>query len=100
MPHASSATTKATRRPRGAPRLLLLAAARTLFARQDYRSTTTREIAESAGVAEHLIFRTFGSKAALFHEALVEPFTTFIADFNETFHTAVPEETDEEELAA
>jgi hypothetical protein len=33
----------AMRRPRGAPRRLLLDAARALFARQDYRSTTTRE---------------------------------------------------------
>ena len=71
-----------------------------LFARQDYRSTTTREIAETAGVAEHLLFRTFGSKAALFREALVVPFTTFIDDFSETLRSSVPEETDEEELAA
>jgi AcrR family transcriptional regulator len=96
----AAAGSKATRRRRGEVRLALLDAARDLFARQDYRSTTTREIAESAGVAEHLIFRTFGSKAALFREALVEPFTTFIAEFSETFHQADPEATDEEELAA
>jgi hypothetical protein len=65
---------KATRRPRGAPRTLLLEAARTLFARQDYRSTTTKEIAEEAGVLEHLLFRHFGSKAALFNQAVVVPF--------------------------
>src|SRR4029077_14872490 len=91
---------KATRRKRGEVRQVLLDAARVLFARQDYRSTTTREIAETAGVAEHLIFRTFGSKAALFREALVVPFTTFIDDFSETIRSSVPEETDEEELAA
>jgi AcrR family transcriptional regulator len=78
---------------------LLLDAARDLFARQDYRSTTTREIAEAAGVAEHLLFRNFGSKAALFHEALVVPFASFIDDFSETFRAAIPDETDEEELA-
>ena len=66
---------KATRRPRGEPRRLLLDAARDLFARQDYRATTTREIAQAAGVAEHLLFRHFGSKAALFREALVVPFS-------------------------
>jgi len=93
-------TTKATRRPRGAPRHLLLAAARDLFARQDYRSTTTREIAEAAGVAEHLLFRHFGSKAALFREALVVPFTTFVDEFSTTWSSVVPEETDEEEMAA
>jgi AcrR family transcriptional regulator len=89
----------ATRRPRGEPRRLLLDAARTLFARQDYRSTTTREIAEAAGVTEHLLFRNFGSKAALFREALVLPFTTFVDEFGTTWRTVVPEETDEEQFA-
>lgn len=90
---------RATRRPRGEPRRLLLDAARDRFARQDYRSTTTREIAEAAGVAEHLLFRHFGSKAALFREALVLPFTGFVAAFSETWRSVVPEETDEDELA-
>jgi len=89
----------ATRRPRGAPRRLLLDAARDLFARQDYRSTTTREIAEAAGVAEHLLFRQFGSKAALFREALVLPFTNFVDEFGRTWRAVVPEETDEDDLA-
>jgi AcrR family transcriptional regulator len=89
----------AVRRPRGEPRRLLLAAARDLFARQDYRSTTTREIAEAAGVTEHLLFRNFGSKAGLFREALVLPFTNFVDEFGRTWESVVPEETDEEELA-
>lgn len=89
----------ATRRPRGEPRRLLLDAARELFARRDYRSTTTREIAEAAGVTEYLLFRHFGSKAELFREALVLPFTTFVDEFGQTWQTIVPEETDEEELA-
>ena len=82
MAKASPTTAKATRRPRGAPRLLLLEAARGLFARQDYRSTTTKEIAEAAGVAEHLLFRNFGSKAALFNEAVVVPFLQIIDEFD------------------
>ena len=96
---SASPETKATRRPRGEPRRLLLDAARRLFARQDYRSTTTREIAEAAGVAEHLLFRQFGSKASLFREALVVPFTTFVDDFNETWRSVDPDEADEEEVA-
>jgi AcrR family transcriptional regulator len=88
-----------TRRPRGEPRKLLLAAARDLFARQDYRSTTTREIAEAAGVTEHLLFRNFGSKAGLFREALVLPFTEFVDDFGRTWELVVHEEADEEEMA-
>lgn len=69
-----------TRRPRGEPRRLALEAARALFARQDYRRTTTKEIAEAAGIAEHLLFRHFGSKAALFHEAVVVPFLEVVDD--------------------
>jgi AcrR family transcriptional regulator len=88
-----------TRRARGAPRKLLLDAARALFARQDYRSTTTREIARAAGVTEHLLFRHFGSKAALFREALVLPFTSFVDEFGRTWQSVVPEETKEEDLA-
>jgi len=96
---SSAADVKATRRPRGAPRRLLLDAARELFARQDYRSTTTREIAELAGVREYLLFRYFGSKAALFHEAVVVPFTEFVDDFNTRWQSIVPEATTEEEIA-
>ena len=88
-----------SRRPRGEPRKLLLAAARDLFASQDYRSTTTREIAEAAGVTEHLLFRNFGSKAGLFREALVLPFTEFVDDFGRMWELVVHEEADEEEMA-
>jgi AcrR family transcriptional regulator len=95
---ARQSPTQAVRRPRGEPRRLLLAAARDLFARQDYRSTTTREIAEAAGVTEHLLFRNFGSKAGLFREALVLPFTNFVDEFGRTWESVVPDETDEEEL--
>jgi AcrR family transcriptional regulator len=92
------AAAQATRRPRGEPRRLLLDAARELFARQDYRSTTTREIADAAGVSEYLLFRNFGSKAGLFREALVLPFTNFVDSFGTTWQAVVPEETDEKEL--
>lgn len=99
MQKVSSTTPKATRRPRGAPRLLLLDSARTLFARQDYRSTTTKEIAEAAGVAEHLLFRNFGSKAALFHEAVVVPFTQLVDDFSSKRDWLEPEPRNTEEIA-
>jgi AcrR family transcriptional regulator len=91
-------TSQTTRRPRGEARRLLLDAARDLFARQDYRATTTREIAEAAGVTEYLLFRHFGSKAGLFREALVLPFTNFVDEFGKTWQAVVPEETDEEGL--
>jgi AcrR family transcriptional regulator len=90
---------RAARRPPGEPRRLLLDAARELFARKDYRSTTTREIAENAGVTEYLLFRHFGSKAGLFREALVLPFTNIVDEFVLQWQTLVPEDTDEEKLA-
>jgi len=95
---AAESPVRAVRRPRGEPRRLLLDAARELFARQDYRSTTTREIAEAAEVSEYLLFRHFGSKAGLFREALVLPFTSFVDEFGRTWQSVIPEETDEEAL--
>lgn len=89
---------QAVRRPPGEARRLLLDAARDLFARRDYRSTTTREIAEAAGVTEYLLFRHFGSKAGLFREALVLPFTDFVDDFGRTWQAVIPDKITEEEL--
>jgi AcrR family transcriptional regulator len=46
-------------------RTKILAAARELFERNGTRGTTTREVAEKAGVNEATLFRHFGSKRAL-----------------------------------
>ena len=78
--------TRATRRRRGEPRRLLLEAARDLFARQGFTTTTSREIAERAGVSEPLLFRHFGSKVGLFREALVVPFLQLVDEFEGTWH--------------
>jgi AcrR family transcriptional regulator len=98
QPDSSKNGSAGVRRPPGEVRRLLLDAARELFARRDYRSTTTREIAEAAGVTEYLLFRHFGSKAGLFREALVVPFTNFLDEFRNTWQSVVPEQTDEEVL--
>ena len=79
---AADGRVKATRRPRGEPRRLLLESARDLFSKQGYNATSTREIAEHAGVSETLMFRYFGSKAGLFREALVVPFVEYIEDLD------------------
>ncbi|KUI39964.1 TetR family transcriptional regulator [Mycobacterium sp. GA-1199] len=94
----SAGVTQTSRRAPGEARRLLLDAARDLFARRDYRSTTTREIAEAAGVSEYLLFRHFGSKAGLFREALVLPFTDFVDDFGQTWQAVIPDKITEEEL--
>jgi AcrR family transcriptional regulator len=46
-------------------RARILVAARELFERNGTRGTTTREVAERAGVNEATLFRHFGSKGAL-----------------------------------
>ena len=57
---------------RGSAPGLIRDAARELFAEQGY-STTTRAIAERAGVSHDLIFRYFESKGNLFVEAVLNP---------------------------
>ena len=70
-----------TRRPRGRPpsshradsRGRILSAARELFAKHGLRSTTTRAIAAKARVDAALVHYFFGTKAALFAEAVEVP---------------------------
>src|SRR3954470_9080453 len=49
----------------------ILEAAKSIYAQHGFRGATTRLIANHAGVNEVTLFRTFGSKAALF-EALMQ----------------------------
>ncbi len=64
-----------TRRSSVEIRELISAAARAEFAQLGVGGATTRAIARRAQVAEHLIFSNFGSKANLFEEAVIRPFT-------------------------
>jgi AcrR family transcriptional regulator len=48
----------------------ILQAAAALYAETGYRGATTRRIAERAGVNEITLFRHFGSKTRLLHEAI------------------------------
>ncbi|MFS2014837.1 TetR/AcrR family transcriptional regulator [Azospirillum sp. CT11-132] len=50
----------------GARKRAILDAALPLFARKGFAATTTREIAQAAGVSEALIFKHFPSKASLY----------------------------------
>jgi AcrR family transcriptional regulator len=69
------------RRAPGEGRVLLLRAAREVFSEVGYADATTRGIADRAGIAEALLFRNFGNKAALFEEAALGPFQDFIEDW-------------------
>lgn len=48
----------------------ILKAATELYAETGFRGATTRQIAQKAGVNEVTLFRHFGSKTALLHEAI------------------------------
>jgi AcrR family transcriptional regulator len=52
------------------PRERILQAAAELYGETGFRGTTTRRIAERAGVNEITLFRHFGSKTRLLHEAI------------------------------
>lgn len=95
---APKETPKKFRRPPGAGRELILAAAHDVFSEHGYARATTREIAERAGVAEPLLFRSFGSKAALFNEVVFGPMRAFMLEW-ENFDAKAGDEYDAEALA-
>ena len=70
-----------TRRSPQEVRELLLGAARSTFAARGYARSSTRDIADSAGVSEALLFRHFGTKANLFELAILDPFQGFMDDY-------------------
>lgn len=77
-----------TRRTSEDVRALLVEAARDLFLEHGFDATTTKQIAERAGVAEPLLFSNFGSKAALFDTAVLEPLADFVSDYAASWKTA------------
>jgi AcrR family transcriptional regulator len=84
-----------TRRSSERIRALLLDAARELFLTQGFEATTTKQIAESAGVAEPLLFTNFGSKADLFQVAVVAPIADVVGGYARTFRNQDDEEPEE-----
>lgn len=73
-------------------RLRLLEAAREVFAERGYVRTSTREVAERAGVTEPMVYRHFGTKAALFEEAAVEPFRAYVQQYWSEWESRTPTE--------
>ena len=72
--------------------------ARDRFAAKGYSSTTTKEIADRAGVSETLLFRHFSSKDRLFEKAILRPFGEFVTDFVEQWEASAPGAQSAEEL--
>ncbi len=82
----AAAEKKPMRRKRRAPeeiRERLLCAAREEFRQFGFVGATTAAIARSAEVTEAQLFRYFPSKADLFREAVFEPLSNHIAEFNQ-----------------
>jgi AcrR family transcriptional regulator len=78
----------------------MLDAARELFAERGYEETTTRQIADRAGVLEHLLYRNFGSKAGLFDAAVVGPLSELVADYARSWDRDRGSSTPEERISA
>jgi AcrR family transcriptional regulator len=73
--------TSATPARYGTGRVRLLSAARQVFVEKGYRGATTRDIAIRAELTEPMLFRYFGSKAALIEEAALQPLVGFIDEY-------------------
>ena len=78
---------------------LMLDAAQELFSSHGYAATSFRSIAERADVAESVLYRKFKTKAALFDQAVVEPFRQVIDAYAANYGTRPPPEWDNETLA-
>lgn len=85
------------RRNLAATKSRIVAAAADIFTQQGYARAGLREIAERADVAPSLVSRYFGSKAALFEQALLQVlrdnsvFTWRKQGFGETMARLIPE---------
>ncbi|CQD17640.1 TetR family transcriptional regulator [Mycobacterium lentiflavum] len=80
-------------------RHLVLQAAHRLFSERGYHGTTTRQIADEAGVGESVLFRNFGSKAELFETTIVAPFSDFVNHWATTWNVRMTSQTDPAEIA-
>jgi len=58
----------------------ILIAAQTLFARHGYDGTTTKELAEKAGIAEGTLFRHFTNKKAILVEVATQGWMELLTD--------------------
>jgi AcrR family transcriptional regulator len=93
------ATGRRERRTTAEVERLMLGAAQDLFCAQGYAATSFRAVAERADVAESVLYRKFRTKAALFDQAVVEPFRQVIDAYASDYGSRPPVEWDNETLA-
>jgi AcrR family transcriptional regulator len=67
-------------KPEQDTRSKILSTARNLFARRGYDGTTTRELAENAGIAEGTLFRHFSNKKAILVEVATQGWVELLTD--------------------
>ena len=87
MPSNFNNTDRRSRRSPQEVRRLLLESARATFAGKGYAGSSTRAIAEQAGVSEALLFRHFGTKAKLFERAILDPINEFVHAYVEEWRS-------------
>lgn len=73
-------TLNQTQSPESETRTRILESAQRLFARQGYEGTTTRALAQDAGVAEGTLFRHFDSKKAILVEVATQGWVDILTD--------------------
>ena len=66
--------------PQSETRARILKSAQQLFARQGFDSTTTRDLAQAAGVAEGTLFRHFSNKKAILIEVATQGWVDILTD--------------------
>ncbi|MDJ1173397.1 TetR/AcrR family transcriptional regulator [Roseofilum capinflatum] len=72
--------TTPTPKPETQTRTRILEAAQHLFARRGYDGTTTRDLAQAAGVAEGTLFRHFSNKKAILLEIATQGWIDILTD--------------------
>lgn len=87
MDDTDMTTPRQVRRGPAEIRSLVLRAAHDLFTERGYHGTKTREIAARARVAEPVIFRNFASKAEIFEQSILAPFSSFVTDWAASWRT-------------
>lgn len=89
---------RASPRPAGEVRRLVIEAATELFAERGYARTTTRAITGRAGVTPYQLFAQFGSKARLFEIATVDPYCALVNAYVERWRSEPPLHRDIDDL--
>lgn len=95
---ALAASGARSRRSRHEVHELILNSARILFAEKGFSNTTTKEIAEHAGVHEPMVYRRFESKGKLFEAAVLVPFDRVVSSYLEAQQAQVEQPAHLEDL--